>query len=233
MDPQMRRLVAAMQGEAGRHAANAGFYEDLAAGQAPAALVICCADSRAAPEPIMQAAPGTLFVERSVAGLVPPPPGRVERSWLAAYGWATRLMGMRQLAGAWYGPWAAIEYPVVRLNVPNILVLGHSGCGGVALACRRRGSDPSLRDTDRWVDMVRPALKAARRGDGAAVAGNRSAEEAAIRWSRSNLLRHAGIARRVADGRTAVHAAYYDIATGRIAFFDAAKDAFVPLAAAG
>ncbi len=103
--------------------------------------------------------PGVLFVERSVAGLVPPPPGRIERAWLRAYGAATRWFGMRQLAGAWYGAWAAIEYPVMHLDVANVLVLGHSGCGGIALACRRRGERASLHDTDCWVDMVRPALR--------------------------------------------------------------------------
>jgi carbonic anhydrase len=225
MDTAMQTLVTAMRAERDRHTTAREFYRSLSEGQRPGVVVICCSDSRAAPEHIAQADPGVLFVERSVAGLVPPPPGAVERTWLKAYGAVTRTFGMRQLAGAWYGAWAAIEYPVMHLNVANILVLGHSGCGGIALACGRRGEQALLHDTDCWVDMVRPALRPVLRrhpdGDGA-----RAAEEAAVLWSRANLLRHTGIARRVRDGLANVHAAHYDIASGEVAFYDPTRRAF-------
>jgi carbonic anhydrase len=77
LDTHTGALLAAMRAERGRHAAAADFYRDLSAGQRPSVLVICCSDSRAAPEHITQAEPGALFVERGVAGLVPPPPGAI------------------------------------------------------------------------------------------------------------------------------------------------------------
>ncbi len=224
----MRNLLAAMRAERGRHAAAADFYRDLSAEQRPAVLVICCSDSRAAPERITQAEPGTLFVERGVAGLVPPPPGAIERAWFRVYGAVTRVLGLRELAGAWYGTWAAIEFPVMRLRVPNILVLGHSNCGGIALARQRRGEHPDLHDTDCWVDMVRPALRPVLQRHPPATAA-RAAEEAAILWSRANLLKHQGIAKLVREGKTAVHAAHYDIASGEVALFDPNRQAFIPL----
>lgn len=225
-------LVAAMRSERHRHAVSQDFYRDLSAGQSPDVVVICCSDSRAAPEHIMRADPGVLFVERSVAGLVPPPPGGVERAWLRAYGAATRVFGLRQLAGAWYGAWAAIEYPVMHLQVSNILVLGHSGCGGIALACQRRGEQAALHDTDCWVDMVRPALRPVLRQHPAETAP-RAAEEAAVLWSRGNLLKHPGIARRVREGLTSLHAAHYDIASGEVAFYDETSGEFVSLSGEG
>ena len=232
MDTSMQALVAAMRAERDRHAAAQDFYRNLSAGQRPGVVVICCSDSRAAPEHITRAEPGTLFVERSVAGLVPPPPGTVERTWLRAYGAVTRIFGLRQLAGAWYGAWAAIEYPVMHLQVSNILVLGHSGCGGIALACRRRGEQALLHDTDCWVDMVRPALRSVlRQHPGGSAA--RAAEEAAILWSRANLLRHPGIASRVRGGLANVHAAHYDIASGEVAFYDAGRGEFLALSSGG
>jgi carbonic anhydrase len=232
MDAAMQTLVAAMRAQRDRHAAAQDFYRTLSTGQSPGVVVICCSDSRAAPEHIARADPGALFVERSVAGLVPPPPGAAERAWLRAYGAVTRTFGMRQLAGAWYGAWAAIEYPVMHLQVANILVLGHSGCGGIALACRPRGEQASLHDTDCWVDMVRPALRPVlrRHPDGH---GARAAEETAILWSRANLLRHTGIANRVRDGLTTVHAAHYDIASGEVAFYDADRGSFAALSGEG
>jgi carbonic anhydrase len=231
VDGHMRALIDAMRVEHSRHIAAADFYQNLATCQRPGVVVICCSDSRAAPEHIARANPGALFVERSVAGLVPPPPGMLERTWLRAYGAVTRALGMRQLAGAWYATWAAIEYPVMHLKVPNILILGHSGCGGVALACQRRGRHSELHDTDCWVDMIRPMLHALRYQHGPASDDQtqKLAEHAAILWSRANLLKHRGIAMRVRAGQTAVHAAYYDIASGVVSFFDPACDAFIPL----
>jgi carbonic anhydrase len=76
--------------------------------------------------------------------------------------------------------------------------------------------------------MIRPALQPVLQrhpaGDGV-----RAAEETAILWSRANLLRHPGIASRVRDGLAAVHAAHYDIASGEVAFYDPARDAFIVL----
>lgn len=231
MDSYMQSLLAAMAGARARRQARPAFYRRLAAGQRPSVVVICCSDSRAGPELIAGADPGMLFVVRTIAGLIPPPPGPVERVWLCGYRAATRLVGLRALGGAWYATWAAIEYPVMHLGVPNILVLGHSGCGGIALACQPRGSEPTLHDTDCWVDMVRPALTPVLRrqphGQGA-----RIAEEAAVLWSLGNLMKHRSIAAKVNAGETAVHAARYDIASGEIALFDPRAQAFVALSAA-
>jgi carbonic anhydrase len=201
------------------------FWRELARGQRPGVLVICCADSRSAPEHISDADPGALFVNRSVAGLVPTPPGRIEAAWLALYRRVTRSLGLRDLASAWYGPWAAIEFPVVQLEVPNIVVLGHSGCGGVRLAMETRGSAPRLADTDAWVDMVRPAVQAASAGLSGDEAA-RAAERAAVLWSTRNLLMHAVVSARVRDGLTRVYAARYDIASGSVEFWNPATRVF-------
>ena len=128
--------------------------------------MICCSDSRAAPEHITRADPGTLFVKRTVAGLVPTPPGTLERRWLRLYGSLTRWLGLRDLSGAAYGPWAAIEFPLVQLEVPNIIVLGHSGCGGGGARHAASPRPADLPDTDAWVDMVRPTVRRAIAIDG-------------------------------------------------------------------
>ena len=203
------------------YARRPGFWEELAKAQRPGVAVICCSDSRAAPEHVTRADPGTLFVQRSVAGLVPTPPGKVEAAWLKLYHNATRRLGVRDLAGAWYGPWAAIEFPVVQLDVPNILVLGHSGCGGVGLAMQKRGARAELPDTDSWVDMVRPIVQAAVRAAGPDEAAQRYAgERAAVLWSARNLLLHERIAARVKAGKTRVYAGHYNIATGAVELWD-------------
>lgn len=237
MDREMRQFVDGIARGAEDRARRPEFWARLAEAQRPSAMVICCSDSRAAPEHITRADPGTLFVKRTVAGLVPTPPGPLERGWLRVYGSLTRWLGLRDLSGAAYGPWAAIEFPLVQLEVPNIIVLGHSGCGGVALAMQSRGARTDLPDTDAWVDMVRPTVRRAiATMDRTSAEARLAAEHAVVLWSRRNLLRHAGIERRVRQGKANVYAGHYDIASGQVTFWNDATSRFEPavtVAAAG
>ena len=73
-------------------------------GQAPWATILCCADSRVAPEWIFDAAPADLFVIRSAGN--------------TAFDEAV----------------ASMEYAVSVLGTPLIMVMGHSGCGAVSAA---------------------------------------------------------------------------------------------------
>ena len=50
------------------------LFSRLRDGQQPATMIIACADSRADPAMIFDAAPGELFTVRNVAALVPPAP---------------------------------------------------------------------------------------------------------------------------------------------------------------
>ena len=87
------------------------LYQQLAKeGQAPKTLIIACSDSRVDPSIIFKSEPGELFVVRNVANLVPP----FECDFVHCHGTS-----------------AAIEYAVRHLKVENIIVLGHSHCGGI------------------------------------------------------------------------------------------------------
>jgi carbonic anhydrase len=90
-------------------ASHRALYEQLATnGQQPETLFITCSDSRIVPHLITGAAPGELFIIRNVGNIVPS---------------ATRgLMG---------GVAAAIEYAVQVLEVENLILCGHTGCGAM------------------------------------------------------------------------------------------------------
>ena len=86
-------------------------FQRLAAGQSPKVAVVACCDSRVDPAIILDAAPGELFVIRNVANLVPP----------------CESGG----SGKYHGTSAALEFAVRGLEVSQLIVLGHFGCGGI------------------------------------------------------------------------------------------------------
>ena len=98
---------------AGRYAKEKRRYRELAdSGQRPDTLIIACCDSRAAPETVFDCGPGSLFVVRNVANLVPP----------------------YRPDGEYHSTSAALEFAVQDLKVKNIVVMGHGRCGGIAAA---------------------------------------------------------------------------------------------------
>src|SRR5712692_3996794 len=84
-------------------------FRAVAEAQYPAAVIVSCSDSRVAPEILFDVGVGDVFVVR-VAGNV--------------------------VSGAGASVKGSIEYAVVELHVPLIVVMGHSGCGAVKAAMR-------------------------------------------------------------------------------------------------
>ncbi len=174
-------------------------------GQAPHAMVIGCCNSRAAPEVIFQAGPGELFVVRNVANIVPP----------------------YAPDGHFHGTSAAIEFAVTGLHVPDIVVLGHSRCGGIKAFLK---GDPDARGEfiGPWMDLVSEARDKAlrRRGelDDAQLQG--AVEEAAIRLSLKNLRTFPALRELEESGAVALHGAHFDISTGELRILDPATDEF-------
>lgn len=63
------------------------------------------------------------------------------------------------IGGAGVSVKGSIEYAVAELNVPLILVLGHSGCGAVKSAIRHIGDRDSLPGAiNGLVDLIKPAV---------------------------------------------------------------------------
>ncbi|EYU31260.1 hypothetical protein ABFS82_12G117200 [Erythranthe guttata] len=87
---------------------NPELYGALAKGQSPKFLVFACSDSRVCPSHVLNFQPGEAFMVRNIASMVPP-------------------FDQKKYSGMG----AAIEYAVIHLKVENILVIGHSCCGGI------------------------------------------------------------------------------------------------------
>ena len=127
---------------------------------------------------------------------------------------------------------AALEYAVASLNVENIIVMGHEGCGGVR-ACLDGAFDAENPRgfINRWMSLLGPArAEALRDTAGAPIEARQQAlEHASVRHSLKNLLTFPFIKERVDDGRLRVRGAYFGITTGELLALDADTGEFVPV----
>ncbi|ACL70142.1 carbonic anhydrase [Halothermothrix orenii] len=109
------------------------LYKNLSNKQSPHTLFITCSDSRVVPGLITDTLPGELFIIRNVANIVPP--------YSQAFDFVSTTSG--------------IEYAVNVLQVKNIVICGHSNCGG----CKALFMDEKINDTpytQKWVQLVEP-----------------------------------------------------------------------------
>ena len=169
------------------------LFEDLAdQGQTPRALVIGCVDSRVDPGMILDAGPGELLVLRNVANLVPP----------------------YAPDGAHHSTSAALEFAVRVLRVPDIVIIGHAMCGGIAALMN--GAPPEA--TDFLVPWINIAARAKSRVLACDDATDQqlACEHAAIVLSLENLREYPWVAERLADGSLQLHGAHFDIRSGTL-----------------
>lgn len=112
---------------------HAELFRELGRKQAPHTLFIGCSDSRLVPNMITQTLPGELFVVRNVANLVPP----------------------YRETGEYVATTSAIEYAVKVLKVDNILVCGHSNCGGCNALWLSDAALAEIPHTRKWLELAR------------------------------------------------------------------------------
>ena len=189
-DEALKRI---MEGNA-RYAANAPRNKDFSAGrpgraaaQYPIAGLLSCADARVAPELVFDQEPGELFVVR-VAG---------------------NFVNIDALA--------SLEYGVKFLNVPLIVVLGHSGCGAVAATIQVMKEKAELPGhLPDLVNAIKPAIDLAEKAKAADPFGEAIAQN--VRYNVRRLQEAKPIiADLVASGKVKVVGGVYDIATGKVA----------------
>jgi len=120
---------------------------------------------------------------------------------------------------------------VTALKVSQVIVLGHSSCGGVK-GCHEMclGHAPELEKTEsfvgRWMDLLRPGFEQVR--DIADENARLEAlEKKAVLVSLENLMTFPFVAERVMDGSLALHGLWTDIGQGGLHIYDAKADLFV------
>lgn len=190
---------------------NRNWYRRLAEdGQRPRAMVIACCDSRVDVASIFGADSGELFIHRNVANLVPP----------------------YAPDGDHHGTSAAVEYAVETLRVANLIVMGHSRCGGVQ-GCYDMcaGHAPQLEEktsfVGRWMDILRPGY--AKVLDLPEAERVPALEKQAVLTGIENLLSFPFITAAVEEGRLSLHGVWNDIGEGGLEAYDATTESWSPV----
>ncbi|MDC7232970.1 carbonic anhydrase [Thalassospira profundimaris] len=168
-------------------------------GQKPEVLLIACSDSRVDPAILTNAEPGEMFVIRNVANLVPP----------------------YEPDENYHGTSSAIEFAVRDLKVRDIVILGHSACGGIQALVEHgeAGKVPERDFIGEWVSMAKCCLE---HGPDVDEVSRRS-----IGNSLQNLMTFPYIQERVAAGDLNLHGWWFGMKEGILWRYDAATDEFV------
>ncbi len=189
---------------------NSAWYQRLAQeGQRPRAMVISCCDSRVHITRIFGAETGEFFIHRNIANLVPPFKPNED----------------------FHGTSAAIEYAVNHLKVSNILLVGHSSCGGVE-GCYDMctGHAPELEESTsfigRWMDILRPGFARIHNPEAEREDQLRELEKASVVLSLENLMTFPFVSAAVEAGQLDLHGLWNNIQTGDLECYDPEAGAF-------
>src|SRR5580704_792758 len=167
------------------------LFEELALAQRPEALFITCADSRIDPCLLTQTKPGELFICRVIGNIVPPYPDAIG------------------------GVSATIEYAVGVLEVPMVIVCGHTDCGVMkgALNPEALQEFPNVTHWLRYAKVDHQDLLAV--------------TEHNVVAQLNNLRSHPSVAAREAE--LELHGWVYHIGDGKVTAYDEETGTFLPL----
>jgi carbonic anhydrase len=186
-------------------------FRELATTQAPEALFIACSDSRVMPDLLVSTRPGDLFMMRNVGNLVPP---------ANADG-----LSIGDLSEA-----SAIEYAVLVLNVPNIVVCGHSECGAMK-AVLSKSERPETPNLNKWLRHAHTATVRLENNGGfdSSLKPHDQLSQLNVLMQLENLTSYAIVRERVLAGTLRLSAWWFDVPSGHMYAYDRTSRSFVPI----
>ncbi|KAK2661781.1 hypothetical protein Ddye_000355 [Dipteronia dyeriana] len=173
---------------------NPALYGELAKGQSPKFMVFACSDSRVCPSHVLDFHPGEAFVVRNVANIVPP----YDQTKYAGVG-------------------AAVEYAVLHLKVEEIVVIGHSCCGGIKGLMSFKFDGPNSTDfIEDWVKIGLAAKSKVTSEHGSVPFEDQCTycEKEAVNVSLGNLLTYPFVRDGLVKKTLALKGGYYDFVKG-------------------
>ncbi len=173
--------------------AQRGMFESLKARQQPMVMFITCADSRVVPNLFTQTGPGDIFIERNPGNLVP------------QYG---------EFVG---GVSSGVEYGMLVLKVPLVIICGHTDCG-VMKSLLHPEQVHDLPAVQEWMRHASEARHRIMRDHSDATEGEklRLITEYNVLAQIEHLKSHPSVQSRVNRGEVEIHGWVYDIGDGSI-----------------
>jgi carbonic anhydrase len=178
------------------------LFERLALGQSPKALFITCADSRVDPTLITHSEPGELFVDRNPGNFLPPFHGE----------------NASEAAG--------IEYALEALNIPNIIICGHTDCGAMKAVWQPEKAK-ELRAVTRWLKNGVEARKRVMKRKLPETEQLAAITQQNVVLQLEHLKTYPAVRQRLKTGKLRIAGWVYDIEHGKVLEYDAAADRFV------
>lgn len=204
----MQKLLdGIVQFRQGDFEAHRELFKGLKTEQKPHTLFITCSDSRVDPNMITGTLPGELFIIRNVANLVPPYRNTPE----------------------YVATTAAIEYAVLSLGVENIIVCGHSNCGGCAACLNPSEHLSQLPHTRKWMELAGPVRDRVLKEIPAEEPEAREwmMEQVNVVEQLKHLMTYPYIRDRASSGQMSLSGWHYIIETGEVFIYDSQAGAFL------
>ncbi len=169
------------------------MFETLKGRQQPMAMFITCADSRVVPNLFTQTGPGDFFIERNPGNLVP---------------------GYGDFVGGVSG---GVEYAMLVLKVPLIIICGHTDCG-VMKGLLHPDHVHGLPAVQEWMRHASEARHRIMRDHSDATEAEklRLITEYNVLAQMENLKSHPSVHSRVTSGEVEIRGWVYDIGEGSI-----------------
>jgi carbonic anhydrase len=182
------------------------LFSELGKEQKPHTLFIGCSDSRLVPGMITATKPGEIFIIRNIANIVPP----------------------YKQSGEYLAAISAIEFAVEELEVENIVVCGHSNCGGCAALYKPVEYFQKIPHTRKWLELALPVKEKVLKilPDGNHASREWLTEQMNIVEQIHHLLSYPYIASKYEKGLLSISGWYYIIETGEIFCYNADKGFF-------
>jgi carbonic anhydrase len=166
--------------------------------------MLTCVDARVDPLMLTRAEPGDILVHRNVGSVVP----------------------QHEVGDGSLG--AAVEFALRALQIPNIVVMGHSHCGAMKAALNAKTPYGPL---SRWLDHTEPARR--RFAEGERPLGEYNDEDILsqvnVLQSLEHLAEYAVVREKLDDMAVTLHGWWFDLPTATVSAYDPRTQRFEPV----
>ncbi|KAB5537551.1 hypothetical protein DKX38_015084 [Salix brachista] len=161
-DPVERIKAGFVHFRTEKYEKNPDLYGALAKGQKPKFMVFACSDSRVCPSHILDFQPGEAFMIRNIANMVPPYDQKKYSGVGAAIEYAVLHLKVDTILAFFYCYYYITLLQVndrfALAEVENIVVIGHSCCGGIKGLMSISDDKPASSDfIENWVKICSAA----------------------------------------------------------------------------